>query len=89
VEVAQNVLPRAVAAEIRLGGHRDEVGVAQDGEVLRHGRRGDVESRCDLARGELAVPDQRQDLAPDRRGERGEHPLHVGHAPRGYPGLAR
>src|SRR5688500_2598133 len=53
--------PRAVAPLIH------EPRLLQDGQVLRHGRPGHVEVRRDLARGELAVTDERQDLAAVRR----------------------
>src|SRR5919108_855240 len=62
--------PRAVAPLV----HKPRL--LQDGQVLRHSRPGHVEMRRDLARGELAVTDERQDLAAVRRCDRFQGGFH-------------
>src|SRR5207248_6701106 len=47
-----------------------EARLLQDGQVLRDRRPRHVEVPGDLARGELAVADKREDLAPRRRRDR-------------------
>src|SRR5436190_510364 len=44
-----------------------ETGLLEYAEVLRDRGAGDIESRCDLARGQLALADELEDLAAERR----------------------
>jgi hypothetical protein len=66
VQAAERVGQGAVAARGADRGGRGQARLAQHGQVLGNRRLGHRERGGDLARGQLAVPDQAQDLAPDR-----------------------
>src|SRR6266513_801353 len=65
-QAAERVPAGAVAARGADRGALGQARLAQDGQVLGDGRLGHRERRGDLPRRQLTVPDQAQDLAPDR-----------------------
>jgi hypothetical protein len=60
----------AVEAPDALAALVQQPGLPQHGQVLRDGRPGDLEVGCDLACAQLVIPDEAEDLAPARLGER-------------------
>src|SRR3989440_1518878 len=68
--------PRPVEAPGAVAALAHEAGLLQDVQVLRDRRPRHVEMPRDLTRGELTVADEREDLAPARRGDRSECGLH-------------
>src|SRR5438270_12030885 len=67
---------RPVEAPGAVASLAHEAGLLQDVQVLRDRRPRHVEVPRDLTRGELAVADEREDLAPSWRGDRSERGLH-------------
>ncbi|HJY62061.1 MAG TPA: hypothetical protein VJ418_37245 [Streptosporangiaceae bacterium] len=65
-QAAQRLGASAVAARRADRGGRGQARLTQHSEVLGDRRFGHREGSGDLPRGQLAVPDQAQDLAPDR-----------------------
>src|SRR3954464_8519805 len=57
-------------------GGGDELRLAQDGEVPRHGRPGGIEVLGDLARGPRPIAQEPQDIAAGRVGEGAEGGVH-------------
>jgi len=80
VRLAQGFRVDRVEAARALGTHAGETVLAEDLQVLRHGRLGNAELRLhdrgDLPGGSLALGEQLQDPAPDRVAENVEG-MHV------------
>src|SRR5581483_1811732 len=92
----ERLLARPVPARRPRRRHRDQAGVLEHRQVLGDGGLGEGERRPDLPGGQLPVPDQAEDLAPDRRAERPDDLVDVSHgclsraAPIGFgPSLIR
>ena len=68
--------PRPVEASGAVSSLAHEPGLPQDVQVLGDRRPRDGEMRRDLARGQLDIPNERQDTAPVRRRDRLECGLH-------------
>jgi hypothetical protein len=66
VQAAERLGPGAVPARGTDRGGRNQARLAQYGQVLGDRRLGHRERGGDLPGGQLAVPDQAQDLAPHR-----------------------
>src|SRR5205085_11319311 len=78
LQLCEPLGPRAVEAPGAVASLGHEAGLLQDVQVLRDRRPRHVEVPRDLARGELAVADEREDLAPPGRRDRFQGGLHEG-----------
>ncbi len=81
LQAVQHVLARPVVTEGALTPDRHEAGVEEHVQVFGDGGRAHVEFGRDAPGRHLLAPDQPEDLAPDRRVERGEEGLDVTHEP--------
>src|ERR671925_1433426 len=77
LQLGEPLGPRPVEALRAVASLAHEARLLQDGQVLRDRRPRHVEVAGDLTGGELAVADERQDLAPSRRCDRLERGLNA------------
>src|SRR6185437_8731176 len=77
LDLDEALAPRAVEPARAVSPLAHEPDLLQDVQVLRDRRARHVEVRRDLAGGELAVADERQDLTPPRRRDRLQRGLHT------------
>jgi hypothetical protein len=68
-EWTERLLVGSVKVALSLSPDAYKAGLTEDAQVLRHGAKADVEALGDVARGELAVPDQTKDFAAPRLGD--------------------
>jgi len=75
-DLRNRFLARAIQAAPTFPSLRHEAGLLQDAKVLRYRCMGYVETRSDVACRALGIPDEREDRAPARFGERLDGSLH-------------